>query len=298
MLRPALTILLTICLCVACSPAATPTATATSQPEATATLEPTQIPLTPSPQPSKTPTPKKVIFNYKLIYQKDGFAIREAFLGKSAIWQWDDFPMPPTRIKNTTQTLGLGREMACDKQLASNMPCSQTLALPLSNGGTDEYILRLEDLKGGSGLLMKNGKIIWTGVTNGADNFAILSSKRIGDEIVFDYSKSNWGDNDQALWIASSILMTNGKTVVLFPDGFAPNVVDGKLVYFRTISQKREILIFDGQAVGEAYNDVFNLLCCWHGPALEITGDGKIIDFFAQKDDGWYHVQAGSLAGE
>ena len=294
-----LTILLAICLCAACSPAATPTPTATGRPEPTATLEPTALVPTPSPQPSATPTatPKKVTFNYKVIYRQDGFTIREAFLGKGAIWQWDDFPMPPARIKNTVQSLGLGRGMACDKQPTSNTPCSQTLALPLSNGGADEYLLRLGNENGGSGLLMKNGKIIWTGITNGANSFAILSSKRIGDEIVFDYSKSNWGDNNQTLWVTSSILMTKGKTVVLFPDAFAPNAVDGKLIYFRMIS-KKEILIFDGQPVGETYNDVFNLLCCWHGPPLEIASDGKIIDFFAQKDNGWYHVQAGYLGGE
>jgi len=279
---------LAICLCTACSPGATPAPTATRRPEATATLEPTEIPVTPSPQPSNEPTPKKVNLDYKILYQQDGFTIREAFLGKSAIWQWDDFPMPPTRIKNTVQSLGLGRGMACDKHSTSNTPCSQTLALPLANGGTDEYILRLADVKGGSGLLMKNGKLIWTGVTNGANSFAILTSKRIGDEIVFDYSKSNWGDNDQALWVTSSILMTNGKTVVPFADAFAPNVVNGKLIYFRMLT-KKDILIFDGQPVGETYNDVFNLSCCWHG---------KIIDFFAQKDDGWYHVQAGYLGGQ
>jgi hypothetical protein len=290
-----LTILLIICLCAACSPAAAPTPTATQRPEPTATLEPTAIPVTPSPQPSATP--KKVILDYKVTYQQDGFVVREAFLGKSAIWQWDDFPMPPTRIQNTVQSLGLGREMTCEKPATSSTPCSQTLALPLANGGTDEYILRLEDVKGGSGLLLKNGKLIWTGVTNGADSFAILTSKRIGDEIVFDYSKSNWGDGDQALWVTASILETKGKIVVLIPDAFAPNAVDGKLIYFK-MKSKKEVLVFDGNEVGETYNDVFNLACCWHGPPLEIASDGKIIDFFAQKDDGWYHVQAGYLGGD
>jgi len=174
------------------------------------------------------------------------------------------------------------------------MPCSQTLTLPLANGGADEYLLRLESENGGSGLLMKIGKIIWTGITNGADSFAILSSKQIGDEIAFDYSKSNWGSAGETLWVATAILLTKGKTIVLFPDAFAPNVVDGKLIYFRMKSQK-EVLVFDGKEVGATYNDVFNLSCCWHGPPLNIASDGKIVDFFAQKDNGWYHVQAGYL---
>src|SRR5262249_5133941 len=134
----------------------------------------------------------------------------------------------------------------------------------------------------------------WTGITNGADSFAILTSKQIGDELVFDYSKSNWGSSDKALWVTASILETQQKTVLLIPEAFAPNVIDGKLIYFK-MKSKNEVLVFDGKEVGETYNDVFNLSCCWHGPPLEIAADGKIIDFFAQKDDGWYHVQAGYL---
>jgi hypothetical protein len=277
----------------ACGPAAAPAPTAAQHPESTATLPATAIPYTPSPQPGITPTATQMHFDYQTVYQKDGFSIRQVFLGSNAIWHWADFPMPPGRIKNTVKSLGLGRQMTCEKNSTSNMPCSQTLTLPENT----EYTLRLANVNGGTGLLTKNGKLLWTGITNGADSFAILSSKQFGSELVFDYSKSNWGNPDQPLWVTASILLTHGKTALLIPDAFAPNVVGNKLVYFR-VKSKKDILVFDGNEVGQSYNYVFNLMCCWHGPLLEIASDGKIIDFFAQKNDGWYHVQAGYLPGE
>lgn len=285
------TILFTICLCMGCSPAIT-TATPTATTGPTTTPEPTAIPTTLPPPPTNEPIPTQRTFDYKVIHEENGFVIREAFLGQGAIWQWDTFQMPPSRVKNTVQSLGLGREMACDAQLHTTMPCAQTLSLPRADGGADEYLLRLESINGGSGLLMKNNRLIWTGVTNGANSFAILSSKQMGDEIIFDYSKSNWGTTSENLWMIPSILITRGNTVVQISEAFAPNTVDGKLIYFK-IRSKGDVLVFDGKDVGAIYNQIFNLLCCWHGPPIEITSDGKIIDFFAQKDDGWYHVQAG-----
>lgn len=285
-----LTPLLLLLFLTACGPVATSAPTAVATIESSATPEATPVPATVSPQPGRTPTATPIHLTYKTIYQRGEFSIRQAFLGVNAIWRWDDFPMPPTRIQNTAKDLGLGRQMTCDQKSTSNTPCSQTVTLPENN----EYTLRLADAKGGSGLLLKNGKLIWTGVTNGANSFAILSSKQLGSELVFDYSKSNWGSGEKDLWVAASILLTREKTVVLIPDAFAPNAVGGKLIYFKVKSEK-EILVFDGNEVGDAYTYVFNLMCCWHGPSLEIASDGKIIDFFAQKADGWYHVQAGYL---
>lgn len=293
-----LTTLIVLCLStMACGLRVVTTPTPSQPPTVTPTQivgAMTTIPPTPTSLPDVTPTARPFVFHYEIIYEQDGFSIRRAFLGTNAIWRWDNFPMPPGRIKNSIQDLGLGRNMTCDTKSTSITPCSQTLTLP----GPNEYTLQLASVKGGSGLLTKNGKLLWTGTTNGADSFAILTSKPIGGELVFDYSKSNWGKKNEALWISTSILLTSEKTVTLIPDGFAPNVIDGKLIYFRTKDQKKITLIYDGQEVGEPYNDVFNLLCCWHGPQINIASDGKIIDFFAQKSNGWYHVQAGYLAGE
>lgn len=289
-----LTPLILILLLTACRlrPVATPTLEATQRPESTATLQATAAPATIPPQPSNTPSPTPFVLTYKTIYQQDGFSIRQAFLGNNAIWRWDDFPMPPSRIQNTLKSLGLGHEMTCEKNSATNTPCAQTLMLD----GNNEYTFRIANIKGGSSLLMKNGKLLWTGITNGADSFAILSSKQLGGELIFDYSKSNWGSKNQPLWITASILRTQDKNVVLIPDAFAPNIVNDKLIYFRILSDKKDVLALDGNQVGDHYNYIFNLMwCCWHGPQLGIANDGKIIDFFAQKDDGWYHVQAGYL---
>ena len=202
--------------------------------------------------------------------------------------------MPQTRIANSLQGLGLGRDMSCDTRPGSKTPCSQMIEVALTNGGTDSYTFRLDNPGGGVGLLIKNGRLIWSGQTNGAGSPAVLSSKRIGDEIAFDYSKSNWGSGEQHLWVTDSILMTKGKAVVLIPNSFAPYPIHGQLIYFR-IRTRKDILVFGGKEVGEEYDEVFDLPCCWAGPPLQIAANGEGIDFFAQKGRDWYHVQAGYL---
>lgn len=288
-----LTILLLLSLFLtACRIASGPTPTATAEPETAATLTATStsIPATPSPT---TPSATPINLQYVTVYQKDGFSIRQAFLGPRAIWQWDDFPMPPTRIQNTLKNLELGHQMVCDKPGTSSTPCSQSVTL----AGNNEYTLRMANAKGGSALLTKNGKLLWTGVTNGADSFAILSSRALGGELVFDYAKSNWGSNEKRMWVTDLILLTSEKTVQLIPDAFGPNIVNSKLIYFK-VKLEKDIIVFDGSEVGDTYDYIFNMECCWHGPPLNLAADGKIIDFFAQKDNGWYHVQAGYLPGQ
>ena len=280
-------LLLLLLLLTACGPVATPTPVATQPPVSTITPKAA----TPTPQPTHSPTATPVNLQYSVLYQQpDGFSIRQAYLGPNVIWRWDDFPTPPTRIQNTLKSLGLGRQMICENNSASSTPCEQTIRL-----AENEYTLRLADVKGGSALLTKNNKLLWTGVTNGANNFAILSSKQLGDALVLEYAKSNWGNTDERLWVTTSILITQEKNVRLIPEAFAPNIINDQLIYFR-VKTGKDILVFDGKDVGDSYNYIFNLTwCCWHGPSLEIANDGKIVDFFAQKDDGWYHVQAGYL---
>lgn len=287
-----------ICLCTACSRAATPTPapfTPTTAPSATA--QPSSVPPTITPEPTVLPEPQTQAYDYKVIYTDGGFSIREAYLGADAIWK-DDFKMPQAHIENTATGLGLGRDMTCEEQPGSPPLCTQSFEIPLEKGGEgDKYVLHLATVRGGTGTLYKNGKLIWSGSTNGANSFAILSSMRLGDEIVFDYSKSNWGtDQGGRLWITPSILLSQGNAVKLIPEAFAPQVIKEKLIYFK-IYKSKETLVFDGQARGEAYDEVFNQLCCWHGPPIGIANNGDFIDFFAQKGNDWYHVQAGYLPG-
>src|SRR4051812_20828225 len=75
-------------LLTACGPVAVPAPKATQRPENTATLQVTALPATPSPQPSQTLTATPIHLHYETVYQKDGFSIRQAFLGWNAIWHW------------------------------------------------------------------------------------------------------------------------------------------------------------------------------------------------------------------
>ena len=289
-------ILALICLCAACSPAAAITPVATAMPAATSTIQPSELPVTPSPQPSDTPEPQPQSYAYKVIYTDGSFSIRQAFLGTDAIWN-SAFRLPAARIENSAAGLGLGRDMACDTKAGVSTHCSQTIEITLDEGAIDKYVLGLASPTGGTGTLFKNGRLIWSGTTNGANSFAILSSIRVGNEIALDYSKSNWGSNESPLWITPSILLSQGNAVKLIPDAFAPQSIRSKLAYFK-IYNRKETLIFDGKPLGDTYDEIFNLQCCWHGPAIGIAGNGEMIDFFAQKGSDWYHVQAGYLPKE
>ena len=55
-------------------------------------------------------------------------------------------------------------------------------------------------------------------------------------------------------------------------------------------------LVFNGKEVGAKYDKVFNQHCCWDGPPVQVACNGEIVDFFAIRENGWYHVQAGNLA--
>ena len=32
-----------------------------------------------------------------------------------------------------------------------------------------------------------------------------------------------------------------------------------------------------------------------YGDAIQVHGNGQVVDFFAERDNSWYHVQAGDL---
>ncbi len=99
-----------------------------------------------------------------------------------------------------------------------------------------------------------------------------------------------------------SILLTHGNTVIDiartsgYSTAFAPNEVQGKLACLARKDGKW-FLVFDGREVGERYDEVFNRCCCWDGPDLRPACNGEVVDFFAVRENGWYHVQAGDLSG-
>lgn len=283
--------------CAAVGLSASATAPATRLPGAPpSSTPPAIIPSTTATLlPSATPTPGEQAYDYKVVYQDGSFSIREAFLGTDAIWK-DGFQMPAGRIKDSVQSLGMGRDMACETGAQGNGPCTQTVKLAMPGGTSEDYIFRLDSLQGGTGILIKNGRLLWSGVTNGAGSFAILASRRIGDELAFEYTKSNAGSGEANTWVAHAILLTRGNSVLLLPNAFAPNPIGDKLMYFR-VKTRQEIIVFDGKEVGQPYDAVFNQPCCWGGPPIQMAADGQVVDFFAQRGRDWYHVQAGYLAG-
>jgi len=292
-----LSLIALLCLCTACAPATATLPAPTAAPAPTATLQPTDVPPpTPTLEPTASPAPQTQAFEYKVIFTDGSFSVREAYLGTNAIWK-SNFKMPEARIRNTPPSMGLGRDMVCDAPPGATPHCSQTVEIKRGDGSTDKYLLSLGSIHGGAGNLYRNNRLVWSGYTNGANSFAILSSTRLGDEIALDYSKSNWNTGDGGrLWITPSILLSQGNTVKLIADAFAPQAIRGNLIYFRLYKTKAYV-DFGGQVYGDGYDEVFNQLCCWHGPPLEITNNGEFIDFFGQRGSDWYHVQAGYIPG-
>jgi hypothetical protein len=98
------------------------------------------------------------------------------------------------------------------------------------------------------------------------------------------------------------ITLTQDKSVVdivevtNYDAAFEPNELQGKLTYFGQVylPKGKVFLVFDGKEIAE-YDFVFNRSCCWGLPDIAVSGNGEVIDFFAEKDGGLYHVQGGNL---
>jgi hypothetical protein len=241
-------------------------------------------------------------FEYQLIYRDEEIEIREAFLGDSDNWDWKNFIMPPARIAETGKDLEFGHELAtnCFEQLKTEKWCKQVLELKSENNEPVQYVLELESPIAGNIRLIKNDKIIWSGHINGGTGLGIHSFLRIGNEIAFAYLDSNYDGKNPNFWAKESIIITNEDTTIDIVDAtdydtaFAPNGIHGKLVYFAK-KDGQEFLVFNGKKVGDTYDYAFNQYCCWDGPKIQIVGNGQLIDFFAVKNGGWYHVQAGNF---
>lgn len=253
--------------------------------------------------PTENTKPSEVDdLDYQLVYHDEEIEIREAFLVDVHNWSWSDFVMPSRRISDTDMDIISGSKLAkdCFEQLRTEEWCKQTLELKSANGESVQYILELESPTTGNIRLIKNDKIIWSGHINGGTGPGINSLIRIGNEIAFDYLNSNYDGENPDFWTKESIIMTNWDVAVDIVDttgydaAFAPNDIQGKLVYFAK-KDGQEFLVFDGKEIGNKYDRVFRQYCCWDGPPVQIVGNGQIIDFFAVKNDAWYHIQAGKF---
>lgn len=281
---PILSILLVFC--VSCTTALTPTISP----------KPTQTLVSNTAVPTVTSTPSKE-WDYRIVYQEDDFAIREALISEGQV-NWDAFVMPPSRIKEFAKNFGDQRRegdwlYSCYKQFPNIGWCIQIFEITESSGAIDQYKLQCDFLIGaGDCQLLKNDHLIWNGHMNGGIDDPVDLIEQVGDEIAISYADLDY-DGQSMSWSKQIVLLTKNYTVVVINDAFAANEVSGKLIYFSTTGGK-VTLVFNGKDVGEKYEKVFNQLCCWDGPPIQIKGNGEAVDFFAQKGNDWYHVQAGS----
>jgi hypothetical protein len=226
---------------------------------------------------------------YKTIYQNGSFAIRESNLGHI---DWSVFEMPPSRIDNTVVDFNprLQNNTGWCQNPGSLTDCSITINI--ENSSRQTVIFKLWCNSGFSAReckLFKNEGLIWNGKMNGGTGDPIDSIKKIGTGLAISYADSDWPSGPHTIQL---ILLTNEHGVTEIKRAFTPNELLGKLIYFLDKDGK-VVLDFANQEVGSHYDRVFNQRCCWDGPPIQIYSNGQIIDFFAIKEDNWYHVQAG-----
>lgn len=258
------------------------------------------------PQQSPSEGYPSIHLDYTVVYQEGPFIVREAFLGSRDAWDWSSFSMPEARIADALPNLGFGDFDSCYEQLRTADWCTTMLALARVDGGEDYFQFMMDGLQVGNALLRKNGKTLWTGHVDGGLWRAIPSSRQVGDEIAVEYQDAVFDQEGRLVRWVESVLLTQGNTALDIVQAtghdraFAPCGIDGELVYVAVIHGPEQgradhFLVFQDRKVAGPYDNVFNQYCCWDGPPIQVHCDGKMVDFFVEKDGGWYHVQAGHL---
>lgn len=234
--------------------------------------------------------------DYRIVYKDENIIIKEMFLGLRSSWDWDEFVMPEARIPTIYEYIPFEYTMfnRCYEQYQNEKQCSFVFEAPTTDGDVNEFEITFDKVMGGNSELRKNNNLIWEGHMNGGTGPTIRSIQVMNGEIVIDYIDVD--QNLPVLGILDTILLTQGDSAIDFVKdeeytaAFAPNEFQDGLTFFG--KKYRELfLVHNGRGIELEYDDVFNQYCCWDGPPIQISCNGEIIDFFAWRDDSWYHVQ-------
>lgn len=254
-----------------------------------------------SDAPRRTPTEvnlpkslrKKPPLYYRTVFMQAEFSVREAFLGKYDAWAFFDRTQ---RISGPTETMKVipDNSPACVTPARGIYDCTSTIII---NANQFQLTAHASPI-GGDYELIKNGQSVWNDRLWGGTCTPIYSIKQIGNELAIGYL-----DVDEETYKAtSSILLTEGNEAIDilkttdFDSVSLPSELNGELSYFATKDSSGLFLVVGGKRVGEDYKSILNPCCCWDGPPMKLASNGEVIDFFAEKDDGWYHIQAGNLS--
>ncbi len=212
---------------------------------------------------SQKGVPGAETLNYRIVYESEegDLKVREAFLGSLETWKWEDFSMPQARIQNTVQDLGLRGACSTTAEFQASGQCIDTATIKTADNKEQRFDLICDHMIGGHCLLKRNGKLMWEGDLIAVTCGPVLSSKKAGDGIVIDYFNVVTPGKRSV----DSILLTKGDSVIDIVgtsqnDGaFAPNVIQGKLMYFayKYSANRQVLLVFDDQMIA-AYDSIFN----------------------------------------
>jgi hypothetical protein len=227
---------------------------------------------------------------YKTVYQDGNFQIQETFLGEKNL---TTFSQLTTRIQETATDLQPSKSVQggdwCD-DLATTGWCSQSIDIEKPNNDKDRFDFRcnswgfVRDCK-----LYSDNLPVWEDHMNGGQTFPIESIKAIESQLVISYINTNKNE------VEHIVVLANNHSSKQIENAHSPNEILGKLLYFQH-KKNKEIIVFNGQDIGEEYDAILSWPCCGGGFNININSNSKIIDFFAQKGNDWYHVQAGDAS--
>lgn len=228
---------------------------------------------------------KEEKLDYKILYNQDDFQIREA------------------QLSNNKDTNSINSRLTCEdfksfdcgwEKTGRTLTAEMPEMICEINSGKDAYTITGPS-GGGNYILKKNNVKIWERDLGISPSISEIYAIRLIEEDVVI------GFYDIAEQYKS--ILINGNDILSFinyDSAIAPNDVFGKLVFIAT-ENDRWFIIYDNNKIGPTYDEiVFEDVSyqCLATPesSRSIIGNGSFIDFFARKEDNWYHVQAGDLS--
>lgn len=235
-------------------------------------------------------------YEYKLVYSKHGFEVREVLIEDQEIFRSlsSEYTDKIERIGDTEKDYTFEFECSLDEIQIKRCPGGVTVLDSLGKelGFTfdrgerrDEYVIK------------KDGNEIWRGDLRGISCSPIFSVVQINDKLAVDYHDAR---DDVSYLLTDSILLLQDQGVkdiskeTRYDQAFSPHNIRGELAYFG--KQGDQVwLNYDDEKVahyGKIVTDHYQDPC-----QSSVFSNGNLVDFFARKNGKVYHVQAGYFDG-
>ncbi|MBL8078141.1 MAG: hypothetical protein JNM55_09295 [Anaerolineales bacterium] len=225
-----------------------------------------------------------------VVYQDKGFSISETRIGDAESIQWTKLPIPDDRIQDSTPSLDVdGDQLPIPSPNAGDFPFSLTISVPVNDNSANIFELKSQYFIGnGKAVLEKNGEIIWEGFMDGGTGLPVQSFLNFNGEIIFGYTDYSRPAQNQAM---EYVVYSAGDKTVVIKSAFVPSVIMGEAIYFQRVDNQ-VFVARNGRRIGEPYDSILQA-CCGYEAKYGVLHNEKVVDFFAVRNQDWYHVQVG-----